>query len=144
MPLRRVVSHTETISEPGQYETLERPLEAVYGPYSTSAPCTMHSTIDSTGAQNDTEHEQPPSAVVVRATRVAILTVLTRQKSQRTKEIGCYRVRGGGRGCDPAHAHRALAVLGPAPAFPQEINAMELSTNSVPALSGPCCWTSFL
>lgn len=38
MPLRRVVSQSETISAPGQYETLESPLEAVYGPYSTSAP----------------------------------------------------------------------------------------------------------
>ena len=38
MPLRRVVSQSETISAPRQYETLESPLEAVYGPYSTSAP----------------------------------------------------------------------------------------------------------
>lgn len=95
-----------------QYETLHRPLEAVYGPYSTSAPSTMHSTIDRDEAQHDTEHEQPPSAVVVTSPRVAILTALTRQKSHHTepnfeaKEIGCYRVRGRGRGCDPAHVPR--------------------------------------
>lgn len=81
-----------------------------------------------------------PSARVVRAMGVAILTALTRQKSHHTKpfstakEIGCYQAGGRGRGCDPAHAHRALAVLGPAPAFPQEINAMELSTNPVAIL----------
>lgn len=38
MPLRRVVSHSETISALSQYRTLTGPLEAVYGPYSTSAP----------------------------------------------------------------------------------------------------------
>ena len=38
MPLRRVVSHSETISALSQYETLGTHLEAVYGPYSTSAP----------------------------------------------------------------------------------------------------------
>ena len=42
IPLRRVVSQSETISAPGQYETLERGLEAVYGPYSTSTP--LHTT----------------------------------------------------------------------------------------------------
>ena len=47
-------------------------------------------------------------------------------------------------GCDPTHAHERLAVLGPAPAFPQEINAMVLSTNSAPALSDPVLLTSFL
>lgn len=53
MPLRRVVSQSETISAPCQCRTLRRGLEAVYGPYSTSAPCTMHST-----TRDDTEHER--------------------------------------------------------------------------------------
>ena len=44
MPLRRVVSQSETISALSQYETLRRGLEAVYGPYSTSAPCARHNT----------------------------------------------------------------------------------------------------
>ena len=46
MPLRRVVSQSETISAPGQCRTLRRGLEAVYGPYSTSAPLctTQHDT----------------------------------------------------------------------------------------------------
>lgn len=141
MPLRRVVSHSETISAPCQYETLERGLEAVYGPYSTSAP--LHTTEHERG---DTEHSTMEARVALSPVSsgppgVAILTVLTRQKSHCTKpfstakEIGCYRVRGRGRGCDPAHAHRALAVLGPAPALPQEINTVVLSTNPVPALS---------
>lgn len=38
MPLRRVVSHSERFLEPGQCRTLRRGLEAVYGPYGTSAP----------------------------------------------------------------------------------------------------------
>lgn len=38
MPLRRVVSQSETISAPCQCRTLGTHLEAVYGPYSTSAP----------------------------------------------------------------------------------------------------------
>lgn len=59
MPLRRVVSQSETISALSQYETLGTHLEAVYGPYSTSAPCARHSTIDSTGARTRTETEQP-------------------------------------------------------------------------------------
>lgn len=42
-------------------------------------------------------------------------------------------------GCDPTHPHERLAVLGPAPTNPQEINAMVLSTNRAPALSDPCC-----
>lgn len=53
MPLRRVVSQSETISAPCQYETLHRPLEAVYGPYSTSAPCEPCET-----TRDDTEHER--------------------------------------------------------------------------------------
>lgn len=52
MPLRRVVSHSETISALSQYETLGTHLEAVYGPYSTSAPSTKHSTIE---ARQDTK-----------------------------------------------------------------------------------------
>lgn len=38
MPLRALVSQSETISALSQCRTLHRPLEAVYGPYSTSAP----------------------------------------------------------------------------------------------------------
>lgn len=149
MPLRRVVSQSERFLDVSQYETLRRGLEAVYGPYSTSAPSTRHSTIE---ARQDTKRHgvrTSPLARVARATRVAILTALTRQKSQRTepnfeaKEIGCYRVRGGGRGCDPATPHEGLAVLGPAPAFPPEINVMELSTNPAPALSAPAAGPPF-
>lgn len=62
-------------------------------------------------ARQDTRrrsHEQPFTPVVVTSPGVAILTALTRQKSQpnkpfsTAKEIGCYQRRGGGRGCDPA------------------------------------------
>lgn len=141
MPLRALVSQSETISAPSQCRTLRRGLEAVYGPYSTSAPCTTMST-----ARDDTEHETPePSRAITGLSSgpsgVAILTALTRQKSHHerafstAKEIGCYRQRGGGRGCDPTTPHEVLAALGPAPTFPQEINAVELSTNPVPALS---------
>lgn len=63
IPRRALVSHSETISAPSQYETLERGLEAVYGPYSTSAPCARHSTIEKTGARTRTEAEQPLSPV---------------------------------------------------------------------------------
>lgn len=90
------------------------------------------------------------SAVVVTSPVVAILTVLTRQKSHHStanfeaKEIGCYRQRGGVRGCDPADECMGLPVLRAARVFPQEINAMELSTNPVPALSGPVLLTSSL
>lgn len=48
---------------------------------------------------------------------VAILTVFTRPKSHwwcaitRAKEIGCYRQRGRGRGCDPTSTHEGMAVL---------------------------------
>ena len=149
MPLRRAESHSERFLDVGQYETHTSPLEAVYGPYSTSAP--LHSTIDRSRRSTARHGARVAlSPVSSGPPGVAILTALTRQKSHHerpfstAKEIGCYRQRGGGRGCDPAHAHRALAVLGPAPAFPQEINAMVLSTNPAPALSGPCCWTSFL
>lgn len=38
MPLRRVVSQSERFLDVSQYETLGTHLEAVYGPYSTSAP----------------------------------------------------------------------------------------------------------
>lgn len=38
MPLRGPESHSESLSHVSQYETLRRGLEAVYGPYSTSAP----------------------------------------------------------------------------------------------------------
>lgn len=111
MPLGRVVSQSETISAPCQYETLHRPLEAVYGPYSTSAP--LHTTEHERAS---TEHEAQRAQVAITALSsgppgVAILTVFTRPKSQcgcaitRAKEIGCYRQRGRGRGCDPAHMH---------------------------------------
>lgn len=111
MPLRRVVSQSETISAPRQYETLERGLEAVYGPYSTSAP--LHTTEHERAS---TEHEAPRplnslTALSSGPPGVAILTVITRQKSQRrcaiarAKEIGRYRQRGRGRGCNPAHMH---------------------------------------
>ena len=53
MPLRGSESHSETISAPGQYETLRRGLEAVYGPYSTSAP--LHDDEHDTRRQ---EHER--------------------------------------------------------------------------------------
>lgn len=111
MPLRRVVSHSETISAPGQCRTLERGLEAVYGPYSTSTPCTRHSTNEET---RSTARRKPVRALTALSSGppgVAILTVITRQKSHsarpisEAKEIGCYRVRGRGRGCDPADPH---------------------------------------
>lgn len=38
MPLRRPESHSERFLDVSQYETLGTHLEAVYGPYSTSAP----------------------------------------------------------------------------------------------------------
>lgn len=150
IPLRRVVSQSESLSHVSQYETLERPLEAVYGPYSTSAPCARHSTRRDDRSTNEDRARTSPLARVVTSPRVAILTALTRQKSHHTrpistaKEIGCYRVRGRGRGCDPTHAHRALPALRATLALPWEINAMVLSTNPAPALSGPCCWISFL
>lgn len=53
MPLRRTVSQSETISAPCQCRTLRRGLEAVYGPYSTSAPCTMHSTLKHDRSTNE-------------------------------------------------------------------------------------------
>ena len=141
IPRRALVSHSETISAPSQYETLERGLEAVYGPYSTSAP--LHTTEHE---QEDQMHEAQRARVVLTALSsgppgVAILTVITRSKSQRrcaitqAKEIGCYRQRGRGRGCDPTNPHEGVTALGLVPAFPQEINTVELSTNPSPALS---------
>lgn len=112
MPLRGAESHSETISAPRQCRTLERGLEAVYGPYSTSAPwCTTQHE------QEDQKHEAPRARVALTALSswspgVAILTVITRQKSHgarlisEAKEIGCYRQRGRGRGCDPTNPHR--------------------------------------
>ena len=117
MPLRGPESHSERFLDVSQYETLGTHLEAVYGPYSTSAPSTRHSTIE---ARQDTKHHgvrTSPLARVVGAMGVAILTALTRQKSHRaepnfeTKEIGCYRVRGGGRGCDPARPYGGVAIF---------------------------------
>ena len=111
MPLRGAESHSETISAPCQCRTLGRPLEAVYGPYSTSAPCTRHSTNEKT---RSTARRKPTRALTALSSgppRVAILTVITRQKSHSTrpiseaKEIGCYQQRGRGRGCDPADPH---------------------------------------
>ena len=63
MPLRGSESHSETISAPGQYETLERPLEAVYGPYSTSAPCAAHSTSKHDRSTNEPVAERALSPV---------------------------------------------------------------------------------
>lgn len=117
MPLRALVSQSETISAPGQCRTLRRGLEAVYGPYSTSAPCARHSTLKHDRTRSTTEVRTSTLARVARATRVAILTALTRQKSHSTrpfstaKEIGCYRQRGGGRGCDPARPSFGRAPL---------------------------------
>lgn len=110
MPLRRVVSQSETISAPGQYETLESHPEALRLAYSASGPLTDTQHVE---ARQDTRcgvAEQPFTPVVVTSPGVAILTALTRQKSHHAepnfeaKEIGCYRVRGRGRGCDSAHA----------------------------------------
>lgn len=141
MPLRRVVSQSETISAPCQYETLGTHLEAVYGPYSTSAPLHTTQHVEARQDTNGTEARTSPLARVVRATRVAILTALTRPKSHHTKpfeptkEIGCYRQRGRGRGCDPTHASKHPAPLDTMPVFPPSTTAMELSTNLSPALS---------
>ena len=63
MPLRRVVSQSERFLDVSQCRTLHRPLEAVYGPYSTSAPCARHSTINRDRARTMTETEQPLSPV---------------------------------------------------------------------------------
>lgn len=68
MPLRRVVSHSETISAPCQYETLESLSEAVYGPYSTSAPCTRQSTNEQARSTKP-QSRSSPLARVVRTTR---------------------------------------------------------------------------
>lgn len=108
MPLRRVVSQSETISAPGQCRTLRRGLEAVYGPYSTSAPSTRQSTNGRTRSPEPREPDDGLTGLSSGPPGVAILTVITRPKSQwrcaitRAKEIGCYRQRGRGRGCDPA------------------------------------------
>lgn len=53
MPLRASESHSERFLDMSQYETLECPLEALYGPYSTSAPCEPCET-----TRDDTEHER--------------------------------------------------------------------------------------
>lgn len=68
-PLRRVVSHSETISAPCQCRTLRRGLEAVYGPYSTSAP--LHTTQHERG---DTEH----STTEARTSPLARVVMVTR------------------------------------------------------------------
>ena len=149
MPLRGAVSHSETISAPSQCRTLGRPLEAVYGPYSTSAPCTRHSTNEKTRSTARRKLVRALSPVSSGPPEVAILTVITRQKSHSArliseeKEIGCYRVRGRGRGCDPADPHGGGAPIGPAPTFPSDFTAMELSTNPVPALSALATRPSF-
>ena len=63
IPLRRVVSHSERFLDVSQYETLGTHLEAVYGPYSTSAPCTMHSTIEARQDTNESVAERALSPV---------------------------------------------------------------------------------
>lgn len=78
MPLRRVVSQSETISAPGQCRTLHRPLEAVYGPYSTSAPCTRHSSNETTRSTKPRSTSMKPAGLSSEPSGVAILTVLTR------------------------------------------------------------------
>lgn len=109
IPLRGPESHSETISAPGQYETLETLSKALRLAYSASGPPDV-----CTARRSTTGHEalKPRTALhpaVVTSPGVAILTALTRQKSHsrepisEAKEIGCYRQRGGGRGCDPAH-----------------------------------------
>ena len=57
IPLRALVSHSERFLAPCQYETLEWPLEAVYGPYSTSAPRAAHSTMVRQVTRHDTDAE---------------------------------------------------------------------------------------
>lgn len=64
IPLRHAVSQSETISAPCQCRTLRRGLEAVHGPYSTSAP--LHTTQHERG---DTEHEAPRHEQVSRPCR---------------------------------------------------------------------------
>ena len=150
MPLRGPESHSETISALSQCRTLETLSKGLRLAYSASGPPARCTARRGTTGHTMRRARTSPSARVVTSPGVAILTLLTRQKSHRTRpnfdteEIGRYRVRGGGRGCDPTHPHERLAVLGLAPTFPQEINATVWSTNPAPALSGPCCWTSFL
>lgn len=84
--------------------------------------------------------------VVVTSPEVAILTALTRQKSHNersiseAKEIGCYRVRGRGRGCDPARPHEAHEPLDLSVGNQRYGVVNEPCSGPV----GPCLLTSFL
>ena len=127
MPLRALVSHSETISAPCQCRTLETLSKAPRMAYSASGPPHRHTARRSTTGHTMRSARTSPSAVVVTSPVVAILTVLTRQKSHHStaistaKEIGCYRARGRGRGCDPAHISKH-------PARPYEgCSALDLS-----------------
>ena len=146
MPLRRAESHSETISALSQYETLDRPPEALKLAYSASEP--PH---DERARQIETGHTMQsartaPSARVVTSPGVAILTVITRQKSHHersnfdTEEIGRYRARGGGRGCDPAHVYAAYEHLG----FPAGNQCYSVVNEPGSGPVGPYLLTSFL
>lgn len=140
MPLRGPESQSETISAPCQYETLESHPEALRLAYSASGPPHRHTARRSTTGHTMRSSRTAPLARVAKATRVAILTTLTRLKSHHgrsfstAKEIGCYRVRGGGRGCDPARPPKHFELVDTRSAFPPDTNAMELSTNPVAVL----------
>ena len=138
MPLRRVVSQSETISAPSQCRTLHRPLEAVYGPYSTSAPLctTQHET-------RRQEHERgrrlnSPSRPCRQGhegcdlNSVNEIEITPREAEFRGEGNRMLPSEGRGEGVRP---HAPAQPGGPAPAFPSNPNALELSTNPV----GPCC-----
>ena len=147
IPLRSSESHSETISAPGQYETLERPSKALRLAYSASGPPSVH-----TARRSTTGH-------TMRSSRTALHPRCRHEPRgcdlnsvNETEITQCRAVfdgegnrllptSGPGEGVQPRTPVRGGA---PAEGFPQEINAMELSTNIAPALSSPYCWTSFL
>lgn len=146
IPLRRAESHSERFLDVSQYETLETLSKGLRLAYSASGPPARCTARRGTTGHTMRSARTSPSAPVVRAMGVAILTALTRQKSHHTKpfstakEIGCYQAGGRGRGCDPAHAPRSSRLLDLSAGNQRYGVVNEPCSGPV----GPGCWTSFL
>ena len=126
-------------------ETLQGPQ---IGLQSLRAPCTLHST-----SKHDRTHDAECSYEPSRPCRheprgcdlnsVNEIEITPREAVFDDEGNRLLPSRGRGEGVRPHDTAPGRGVLGLAPTFPQEINAMELSTNPAPALSAPAAGPPF-
>lgn len=124
----RALQHVSPLHD-AEHDTRRQDTKHHGGPYEPSRPCRQgHEGCDLNSVN---EIEITPHEAVFDGEGNRLLPVTGRGEGVRPRA----RIQG---------PHEGLAALGPAPTFPQEINAMELSTNPSPALSALAIRSSFL